>query len=134
MEESPIPNLTRGEKTQTGVSGNNGDDKQLFIPLGGGIEGRSGEGHAGVGGKVVQPDVHISKEEQKVWKDYGLQGAKRGSAGKAFQDGYPGSCGGTPGGERLDDHSRHIECIPACKGGRAVQSLPMLQLSKSMLC
>ncbi|KAH7818647.1 uncharacterized protein MONOS_2345 [Monocercomonoides exilis] len=127
MEKSPIPNLTRGEKTQTGVSGNDRNDEQLFIPLGGGIEGRSGEAHAGVGGEVVQPDIHGDKEERKVKKDPGLQSSKRGSAGKTLQDGFPGDSGGTFGGERLDDHSRFIECIPTCQGGRAIQSLSVFQ-------
>ncbi|KAH7828718.1 uncharacterized protein MONOS_15053 [Monocercomonoides exilis] len=114
MEKSPIPNLTRGEKTQTRISGNNRDDKQLFIPLGGGVEGRSGEAHKGVGGEVVQPDIHGAKEKRKVEEDPGLQSSKRESAGKALQNGFPGNSGGTPGEERLDDHSGHIECIPGC--------------------
>ncbi|KAH7828661.1 uncharacterized protein MONOS_15216 [Monocercomonoides exilis] len=114
MEKSPVPNLSRGEKTQTRVSGNNGDDKQLFIPLGGGVEGRSGEAHKGVGGEVVQPDIHGAKEKRKVEEDPGLQSSKRESAGKALQNGFPGNSGGTPGEERLDDHSGHIECIPGC--------------------
>ncbi|KAH7819661.1 uncharacterized protein MONOS_13136 [Monocercomonoides exilis] len=84
MEKSSIPNFTRGEKTQTRISGNNGDDEQLFIPLGGGIEGRSGEAHCRVGGEVVQPDIHGDKEKRKVEKDTRLQEAKRRSAGKAF--------------------------------------------------
>ncbi|KAH7818321.1 uncharacterized protein MONOS_13084 [Monocercomonoides exilis] len=112
MKKSPIPNLTRGKKTQTRISGNNGDDEQLFSPLGGGVKGRSGEAGAGVGGEVVQPHIH----------------------GKAFQDGFPGDSCGTPGGERLDDNSGHIEGIPACQSGREIQSLFVLQLSKSMLC
>ncbi|KAH7826688.1 uncharacterized protein MONOS_7946 [Monocercomonoides exilis] len=133
MEKSPIPNLTRGEKTQTRVSGDDGDDEQLFIPLGGGIEGRSGEAHTGVGGEALQPDIHGDKEKRKVEKDLGLQGAKRGRTGKALQDGFPGDSGGTSGGERLDDHFGYIECIPTCQSGRAIQSLTVLQLSKSML-
>ncbi|KAH7821208.1 uncharacterized protein MONOS_12870 [Monocercomonoides exilis] len=87
-----------------GVSGNYGDDEELFIPLGGGIEGWCGEASTGVGGEVVRPDTHGDKEERKVEEDPGLQGAKRGSVGKAFQDGVTGDSGGTPGGERLDDH------------------------------
>ncbi|KAH7828646.1 uncharacterized protein MONOS_15549 [Monocercomonoides exilis] len=114
MEKSPVPNLSRGEKTQTRVSGNNGDDKQLFIPLGGGVEGRSGEAHKGVGGEVVQHDIHGAKEKRKVEEDPGLQSSKRGRTGKALQNGFPGNSGGTPGEERLDDHSGHIECIPGC--------------------
>ncbi|KAH7819585.1 uncharacterized protein MONOS_6629 [Monocercomonoides exilis] len=133
MEKFPIPNLTRGEKIQTRISGNNGNDEQLLIPLGGGIEGRSGEAHSGVGGEVVQSDIHGDKEEWKVEKDTRLQGAKRGSAGKAFQDGCPGDNSGTPEGERLDDHSRHIECIPACQSEQTTHSIPVLQLSKAML-
>eukprot|EP00770_Monocercomonoides_exilis_P008309 MONOS_8268.1-p1 / transcript=MONOS_8268.1 / gene=MONOS_8268 / organism=Monocercomonoides_exilis_PA203 / gene_product=unspecified product / transcript_product=unspecified product / location=Mono_scaffold00307:56068-60488(-) / protein_length=1376 / sequence_SO=supercontig / SO=protein_coding / is_pseudo=false len=133
MERSPIPNLTRGEKTQTRVSGNNGDDEQLFIPLGGGTEGRSGEAHTGVRGEVVQSDIHGEKEKRKVEEDTGLQSSERGSAGKAFQDGLPGDSCGTPGGERLDDHPRHIECLSTCQSGRAIQSLSVLQLSRSLL-
>ncbi|KAH7827327.1 uncharacterized protein MONOS_13351 [Monocercomonoides exilis] len=109
------------------------NDEQSYTPLGGGIEGRSGEARIRLGGEVVQPDIQDSKEERKVEKDLGLQGAKRGSAGKALQDGYPGDSGGTPGGERLDDHSVHIVSISACQGRRAIQSLSVLQLSKSML-
>ncbi|KAH7818858.1 uncharacterized protein MONOS_14010 [Monocercomonoides exilis] len=105
MKKSPVSNLTREEKTQTRVSIDDGDDEQLFIPLGGGIEGRSGETHSGVGGEVVQSDIHGDKEERKVEKDPGLQGAKRGSAGEAFQDGFLGDSSGTPGGKLLDDHS-----------------------------
>ncbi|KAH7817983.1 uncharacterized protein MONOS_8453 [Monocercomonoides exilis] len=133
MEKFPVPNHTRGEKTQTGVKGDDENEEQLFIPLGGGIEGRSGEARAGVGGEVVQPDIHGAKEEREVEKDLGLQSSKRGSVGKTLQDGFPGNSGGTPGGERLDDNTGHIECIPACKGGRAIQSLSVFQLSKSML-
>ncbi|KAH7830577.1 uncharacterized protein MONOS_1538 [Monocercomonoides exilis] len=133
MDESPVPNLTRGEKTQTRVSGNNRDDKQLFIPLAGGIEGRSGEAHTGVGGEVVQPDIHGPEEERKVEEDSGLQNFKRGSARETLQDGFPGDSCGTPGGERLDDYARHIECLSTCQSGRAVQSLSVLQLSKAML-
>ncbi|KAH7818727.1 uncharacterized protein MONOS_16342 [Monocercomonoides exilis] len=133
MEKLPIPNLTRGEKTQTRVSGNEGDDEQLFIPLEGGIEGRSGEAHSGVGGEVVQPDIHGAKEKRKVEKNSGLQSSKRGSAGNTLQDGFPGDSSGTPGGERLDDHSGYIECIQGCQSGRTVQPSPVLQLSKSML-
>ncbi|KAH7821220.1 uncharacterized protein MONOS_12681 [Monocercomonoides exilis] len=70
MEKPPVPNLTRGEKTQTGVSGNYGDDEELFIPLGGGIEGLSGEAHTGVGGEVVQPDIHVNKEERESGERY----------------------------------------------------------------
>eukprot|EP00770_Monocercomonoides_exilis_P015459 MONOS_15409.1-p1 / transcript=MONOS_15409.1 / gene=MONOS_15409 / organism=Monocercomonoides_exilis_PA203 / gene_product=unspecified product / transcript_product=unspecified product / location=Mono_scaffold01224:595-1245(-) / protein_length=147 / sequence_SO=supercontig / SO=protein_coding / is_pseudo=false len=114
MEKSPIPNLTRREKIQTRVSGDYGDDKQLFIPLGGGVEGRSGEAHTGVGGEVVQPDIHGPEEERKVEEDSGLQNCKRGSARETLQDGFPGDSCGTPGEERLDDHSGHIECIPGC--------------------
>ncbi|KAH7821267.1 uncharacterized protein MONOS_14492 [Monocercomonoides exilis] len=125
--------LVSREKSQTRFSRDEGDDEQSFIPLGGRIEGRSGEAHTGVGGEVVQPDIHGDKEEWKVEKDLGLQSSKRGSAGKALQDGLPGDSGGTPGGERLDDHSGHIECIPACQIGRTVQSLSVLQLSKSLL-
>ncbi|KAH7822219.1 uncharacterized protein MONOS_12498 [Monocercomonoides exilis] len=58
MEKSPIPNLIQGEKTQTRFSWDDGNDEQLFIPLGGGIEGRSGEAHTGVGGEVVQHNIH----------------------------------------------------------------------------
>ncbi|KAH7832386.1 uncharacterized protein MONOS_12825 [Monocercomonoides exilis] len=108
MEKSPVPNLTRGEKTQTRISWNNGDDEQLFIPLGGGIEGLSGEAHSRVGGEEVQPDIHGDKEKRKVEKDLGLQGAKRGSAGNALQDGFSGDSGEAPGEERLDDHSGHV--------------------------
>ncbi|KAH7818488.1 uncharacterized protein MONOS_4652 [Monocercomonoides exilis] len=111
MERSPIPNLTRGEKTQTRVSGNNRDDKQLCIPLRGRIERRSGETHTGVGGKVVQPDIYGPEEERKVEEDSGLQNFKRGSARETLQDGFPGDSCGTPGGERLNDHSRHIEWL-----------------------
>ncbi|KAH7822537.1 uncharacterized protein MONOS_8835 [Monocercomonoides exilis] len=75
-----------------------------------------------------------AKKERKVEEDPGLQSSKRGSAGKAFQDGFPGESGGTPGGERLDDNSGYIECIPTCQGGRAIQSLSALHLTKSMLC
>ncbi|KAH7819416.1 uncharacterized protein MONOS_8621 [Monocercomonoides exilis] len=107
----------------TRVSGDDGDDEQLFIPLGGGIEERSGEAHTGVGGEVVQPDVHGDKEERKVEKDPGLQNSKRRSAVKTFQDGFPGDSCGTPGGERFEDHSGHIECISTCKGKRTIQSL-----------
>ncbi|KAH7815831.1 uncharacterized protein MONOS_10261 [Monocercomonoides exilis] len=133
MEESPIPNLTRGEKTQTRISGNNGDDEQLFIPLGGGIEGRSGEAHSGVGGEVAQPDIHCAKEERKVEKDTGFQGVRRGRTGKTLQDGYPEDSGETPGEVRLDDHPGYIECISACQGGRSIQYLSVLKLSKTML-
>ncbi|KAH7820169.1 uncharacterized protein MONOS_9942 [Monocercomonoides exilis] len=133
MEKSPVTNLTREEKTQTRISGDDGDDEELYIPLGGGVKGRSGQAHTGVGGEVVQPDIHGEKEKRKVEKDTRLQGAKRGSAGKTHQDGFTGDSGGTHGGERLDDHSGHIECIPACKGGRTIQSPPVLQLSESML-
>ncbi|KAH7816595.1 uncharacterized protein MONOS_5863 [Monocercomonoides exilis] len=133
MERSPIPNLTRGEKTQTGVSGNNRDNKQLFIPLRGGIEGWSGETHTGVGGEVVQSDIYGPEEEQKVEEDSGLQNFKRGSARETLQDGFPGDSCGTPGGERLDDYARHIECLSTCQNGRAIQSLSVLQLSESML-
>ncbi|KAH7828681.1 uncharacterized protein MONOS_12625 [Monocercomonoides exilis] len=133
MDESPIPNLTRGEKTQTRISGNNRDDKQLFIPLRGGSERRSGETHTGVGGEVVQPDIYGPEEERKVEKDPGLQNFKRGSARETLQDGFPGDSCGTPGGERLDDHARHIECLSTCQSGRAVQSLSVLQLPKAML-
>eukprot|EP00770_Monocercomonoides_exilis_P014426 MONOS_14372.1-p1 / transcript=MONOS_14372.1 / gene=MONOS_14372 / organism=Monocercomonoides_exilis_PA203 / gene_product=unspecified product / transcript_product=unspecified product / location=Mono_scaffold00990:19649-20742(-) / protein_length=288 / sequence_SO=supercontig / SO=protein_coding / is_pseudo=false len=73
MEKSSVPNLTRGKKTQTGISRDEGDDEQLFIPLGVGIEGRSGEAHTGVGGEVVQPDIHGQKEERIVEKDTRLQ-------------------------------------------------------------
>ncbi|KAH7827041.1 uncharacterized protein MONOS_9877 [Monocercomonoides exilis] len=125
--------VSRGEKTQTRVSGDDRDDEQLFIPLGGGVEGLSGEAHTEFGGEVVQPDIHGDKEKRKVEEDPGLQSSKRGSAGKTLQNGFPGNSGGTPGGERLDDHFGYIECIPACKGGRAIQSLSVLQLSKSML-
>ncbi|KAH7816523.1 uncharacterized protein MONOS_14394 [Monocercomonoides exilis] len=93
MEESPVSKLTRGEKTQARVSGDDRNDEELFIPLEGGIKGRSGEAHTGVGGEVVQPDIHGDKEERKVEKDTRLQGAKRGSAGKAFQNGYTGDSG-----------------------------------------
>ncbi|KAH7818698.1 uncharacterized protein MONOS_2136 [Monocercomonoides exilis] len=134
MEKSPIPNLIGGEKTQTRVSVYDGDDEQLFIPLGGGIEGWSGEAHTGVGGEVVQSDIHGDKEERKVEKDPGLQSSKRKSAGKTLQDGFPGDSGGTPGGERLDDNSGHIECIPTCQSGRTIQSLSVLELSKPMFC
>ncbi|KAH7826884.1 uncharacterized protein MONOS_11813 [Monocercomonoides exilis] len=116
MEKSPIPNLTRGEKTQTRISRDNGNDEQLFIPFGGGIEGRG----------VVQSDIYGPEEERKVEEDSGLQYSKRGSARKTLQDGFPGDSGGTPGGERLDDYARHID-------GRAIQSLSVLQLSKSLL-
>ncbi|KAH7820092.1 uncharacterized protein MONOS_6080 [Monocercomonoides exilis] len=109
------------------------DDEQLFIPLGGGVDGWSGEAHTGVGGEVVQPDIHGDKEKRKVEKNPGLQSSKRGRTGKAFQDGFPGDSGGTPGGERLDDNSGHIECIPACQSVRVIQSLSVFQLSKSML-
>eukprot|EP00770_Monocercomonoides_exilis_P014499 MONOS_14445.1-p1 / transcript=MONOS_14445.1 / gene=MONOS_14445 / organism=Monocercomonoides_exilis_PA203 / gene_product=unspecified product / transcript_product=unspecified product / location=Mono_scaffold01003:6772-11896(-) / protein_length=1283 / sequence_SO=supercontig / SO=protein_coding / is_pseudo=false len=133
MERSPIPNLTRGEKTQTRISGNNRDDKQLFIPLRGGSERRSGETHTGIGGKVVQPDIYGPEEERKVEEDSGLQNFKRGSARETLQDGFPGDSCGTPGGERLDDYARHIECLSTCQSGRAVQSLSVLQLPKAML-
>ncbi|KAH7826235.1 uncharacterized protein MONOS_7677 [Monocercomonoides exilis] len=133
MDESPFPILNRGEKTQKRVSGEDGDDEQLFIPLGGGIEGGSGEARTEVGGEVVQPDIHGDKEERKVEKDPGLQSSKQRSAGKALQDGFPGDSGGTPGGERLDDHYGYIECIPARQSGRTIQSQPVLQLSKSSL-
>ncbi|KAH7822723.1 uncharacterized protein MONOS_7795 [Monocercomonoides exilis] len=133
MEKSPVPNLTRGEKIQTRVLRDDGDDEQLFILLGRGIEGRSGEAHTGVGGEVVQPDIHGSKEERKVEKDLGLLGSKRGRKGKTLQDGFSGDGGGTPGGERLDDHSRHIECLFTYKSGRTIQSLSVLQLSESLL-
>ncbi|KAH7823000.1 uncharacterized protein MONOS_6834 [Monocercomonoides exilis] len=103
-----------------------GGDKQVS-------RGRSGEAHFRVGGEVVQSDIHGDKEERKVEKDTRLQGAKQGSAGKAFQDGFPGDSVGTPGGERLDDYARHIECLSTCQSGRAVQSLSVLQLSKAML-
>ncbi|KAH7828619.1 uncharacterized protein MONOS_15409 [Monocercomonoides exilis] len=106
--------LVSREKIQTRVSGDYGDDKQLFIPLGGGVEGRSGEAHTGVGGEVVQPDIHGPEEERKVEEDSGLQNCKRGSARETLQDGFPGDSCGTPGEERLDDHSGHIECIPGC--------------------
>ncbi|KAH7828011.1 uncharacterized protein MONOS_10571 [Monocercomonoides exilis] len=43
VEKPPVSKLTRGKKTQAGVSRDEGDDEQLFIPLGGGIEERSGE-------------------------------------------------------------------------------------------
>ncbi|KAH7823616.1 uncharacterized protein MONOS_9495 [Monocercomonoides exilis] len=69
MEKPSVPNLSRGEKTQTGVSGDDRDDEELFIFYGGGIEGRSGEAQTGVGGEVVQPDIHGDKEELKVEKD-----------------------------------------------------------------
>ncbi|KAH7828501.1 uncharacterized protein MONOS_7701 [Monocercomonoides exilis] len=113
LDEPPVPNLSRGEKMQAGVSGNDKNDEQLFIPLGGGIEGWSGESRAVVGGEVVQPNIHGSKEERKVEKDPGLQSSKRGRTGKALQDGFPGDSRGTPGGERLDDHFGYIEqgCI-----------------------
>ncbi|KAH7818665.1 uncharacterized protein MONOS_2362 [Monocercomonoides exilis] len=75
MEKSPIFNLTFEEKTQTRVSRDDRDDEQLFIPLGKGIEGRSGESHTGVGGEVVQPDILGDKEERKVEEDLGLQKA-----------------------------------------------------------
>ncbi|KAH7828299.1 uncharacterized protein MONOS_15586 [Monocercomonoides exilis] len=81
-------------------------------------------------GAIAQ--TFISRKKRKVEKDPGLQGAKRGGAGKAFQDGFPGDSGGTPGGERLDDHSGYIECIPAHQSGRTIQSQSVLQLSKSM--
>ncbi|KAH7825786.1 uncharacterized protein MONOS_7109 [Monocercomonoides exilis] len=94
MEKSPGSELTRGVKTQTRVSGDEGDDEQLFIPLGGGVEGWSCEAHIGVGGES----------------------------------------GGTPGGERLDDNSGYIACIPTCQSGREIQSLSVLQLPEAMLC
>ncbi|KAH7822296.1 uncharacterized protein MONOS_6427 [Monocercomonoides exilis] len=52
------------------------------------------------------------KLKWKVETDPGLQSSKRGSAGKTFQDGFPGDSCGTPGGERLDDHSVYVEYIP----------------------
>eukprot|EP00770_Monocercomonoides_exilis_P001886 MONOS_1875.1-p1 / transcript=MONOS_1875.1 / gene=MONOS_1875 / organism=Monocercomonoides_exilis_PA203 / gene_product=unspecified product / transcript_product=unspecified product / location=Mono_scaffold00035:174443-179634(-) / protein_length=1490 / sequence_SO=supercontig / SO=protein_coding / is_pseudo=false len=116
-----------------GVSGYDKNDEQLFIPHGGGIEGRSGEARAGVGGEVVQPDIHGNKQERKVEEDSGLQNFKRGSARETLQDGFPGDSCGTPGGERLDDYARHIECLSTCQSGRAVQSLSVLQLPKAML-
>ncbi|KAH7822495.1 uncharacterized protein MONOS_14543 [Monocercomonoides exilis] len=61
------------------------DDKQLFIPLGGGIKGLSGETRARVGGEVVQPDIHGDKEERKVEKDPGLQSSRRGSSLSVLQ-------------------------------------------------
>ncbi|KAH7828320.1 putative Phage integrase family [Monocercomonoides exilis] len=125
--------VSRGEKTQTRVSGDDRDDEQLFIPLGGGTEGRSCEAYTGVRGEVVQSDIHGEKEKRKVEEDTGLQSSERGSAGKAFQDGLPGDSCGTPGGERLDDHPRHIECLSTCQSGRAIQSLSVLQLSRSLL-
>ncbi|KAH7830529.1 uncharacterized protein MONOS_4293 [Monocercomonoides exilis] len=120
MEKFSVPNFTRGEETQTGVSVNDKDDEHLYVPLERGIEGQSGEACARVGGEVVQHDVHRSKEERKVEKDLGLQNSKRGCAAKTLQDGFPGDSGGTPGGERLDDNSGHIESIITCKGGRAI--------------
>ncbi|KAH7817957.1 uncharacterized protein MONOS_11639 [Monocercomonoides exilis] len=133
MEKSPLLHLARGEKTQTRVSGDDGDDEELFIPSKGGSEGRSGESSVIVGGEVVQPDIHGDKEKRKVEEDPGLQSSKRGSAGKTLQDGFPGDSCGTPGGERLDNNSGHIECLSTCQSGRAIQSLSVLQLSKSML-
>ncbi|KAH7815460.1 uncharacterized protein MONOS_16168 [Monocercomonoides exilis] len=130
--QSKWKEIGRDKQVCRGVSGDDGDEEQLFIPLAGGTDRLSGEAHTEVGGEVVQPNIHGDKEKRKVEKDQGLQGAQRGSAGKAFQDGFPGDSGGTPEGERLDDHSGHIGCIPTCQGGRAIQSLPVLQLSEAM--
>ncbi|KAH7821236.1 uncharacterized protein MONOS_6474 [Monocercomonoides exilis] len=99
----------------------------------GGNEKRSGEARARVGGEVVQSDIHGSKEERKVEEDPGLQGSKRGSVEKALQEGFPGDSDGIPREERLDDHFGYIECMQTCQSGRAIQSLSVLQLSKSML-
>ncbi|KAH7816057.1 uncharacterized protein MONOS_2566 [Monocercomonoides exilis] len=59
---------------------------------------------------VVEDWGRQTKRKEK--KDPGLQGSKRGSAGKTLQDGFTGDSGGHPGEERLDDHSAYIECIP----------------------